>query len=154
MWAIPRTTSLMIDWVSCMHIFVNKENSFVLRLLLKDWNYFWNKYCNLPFSAICHSQFPFLIFAPSSWYQKERKLRCERACGKIKYLVNKKTYWRKNYYNFKGLYKTTCYKTKSNFSQFFYSHWLFYECFFFFPYKSVCKISKVNKISSSSFYYM
>ena len=30
----------------------------------------------------------------------------------------------------KGLYKTTCYKTNSNSSQFYFSHWLLHKCFF------------------------
>ena len=34
-------------------------------------------------------------------------------------------------YHIKGLYKTTCYKTRSNLSQFFFSHWLLRKCFFF-----------------------
>ena len=34
--------------------------------LLNDWNYFWNKYCNLPFLAICRSLLPLLIFLASS----------------------------------------------------------------------------------------
>ena len=36
---------------------------------------------------------------------------------------------KKNYYYFKGLCKTTCYKTNSVFFLFFFSHWLFCECF-------------------------
>ena len=53
--------------------------------LLNDWNYFWNKYCNLPFLAICRSLLPLLIFLASSWYQK---LGCEWACEtKKKWLI-------------------------------------------------------------------
>ena len=78
----------------------------------------------------------------------KRKLRCEGASEKNNYLVNKKTYWRRNIYHFKGFYKRTCYKTKSNFSKFFNSHWLLHE-FCLFPCKSVCKIWKVAEISSS-----
>ena len=43
-------------------------------------------------------------------------------------LRNKKTI----NYNLKGLYKTTCYKTKSDLPHFFFSHWLLHECFFSF----------------------
>ena len=43
---------------------------FVLCSLLSDWTYFWNKYCNLSFPAICCSQFLLLIFIASSWFQK------------------------------------------------------------------------------------
>ena len=44
-------------------------------------------------------------------------------------------------------------KRKSNLSQFSFSHWLLYH-FFFFCYKSVCKFSKTDKISSASFHYI
>ena len=107
--------------------------------------YFWNKYCNLPFLAIYRYQFPLLIFLASSWSKSENCTVNELANKKN--LVNKKTYKRKNNYHFKGLYKTTSYKTKSNFSQFFFSHWLLYDCFFFFSYKSVYKFWKIDKIS-------
>ena len=40
--------------------------------LLNYWNYFWNKYCNLPFLAYCRSLLPVLIFLASSWYQKAK----------------------------------------------------------------------------------
>ena len=79
--------------------------------------YFWNKYCNLPFLAIYRYQFPLLIFLGSSWSKSENCTVNELANKKN--LVNKKTYKRKNNYHFKGLYKTTSYKTKPNFSQFF-----------------------------------
>ena len=39
---------------------------------LSNWAYFWNKCCNLSFLAICHSQFPLLIFRASSWFQKAK----------------------------------------------------------------------------------
>ena len=39
---------------------------------LSDWNYFWYKYCNLTFLAICCSQFPLLIILASSWFQKKK----------------------------------------------------------------------------------
>ena len=42
-------------------------------------------------------------------------------------------------YHFKGLCKTTYYKTKPSYSQFFFPHWLMYESFFCFFYQSVCK---------------
>ena len=42
-------------------------------------------------------------------------------------------------YHFKGLYKTTYYKTKPSYSQLFFPQWLLYECFFCFFYQSVCK---------------
>ena len=48
-----------------------------------------------------------------------------------------------NYY-LKGLYKTICYKTKSNFSQFFFFQWLLYECFFLFPYQRVSKFENLK----------
>ena len=55
-------------------------------------------------------------------------------------------------HNFKGLYKMTCDKANSTFSQYFYTYWaLRVWPFFLFPYKSVCKILKIDKISSSAF---
>ena len=51
---------------------MRKENLFVLCLLLNDWNYFLNKYCNLPFLAKCHFLLPLLIFLASPWYQKAK----------------------------------------------------------------------------------
>ena len=81
--------------------------------LLNDWNYFWNKYCNLPFLAICHSLLPLLIFLASPWYEKA-KIGLQMSL-RIKKMIN---------CHIKGHYKTTCYKTKSNFFQFFLSHWL------------------------------
>ena len=125
----------------------------MLCLLLKDWHCFK---INI---VICHSQ---KFTVPSSTFRyflchphiKEQKFRCERACETNKYLMNKKAYWIKNHCHFKWLYKTSCYKTKSNFSQFLYSNLLLYECFFSFLNTSVCKIWKVDKTSSSSFYYI
>ena len=119
----------------------------------------------MPFPEIYRSQFHFLIFLVSSWYQRakiplrtslrnKQEFRWERACETNKYLMNKKAYWIKNHCHFKWLYKTSCYKTKSNFSQFLYSNLLLYECFFSFLNTSVWKIWKVDKTSSSSFYYI
>ena len=76
--------------------------------LLNDWNYFWNKYCNLPFLAICCSLLPRLIFLLSSWYQKPN-IGLRMSLGNKK-MIN---------YHIKGLYKTIFCKTKSYFSQFF-----------------------------------
>ena len=112
----------------------------MLCLLLKDWHCFKINYCNLPFPEICRSQFHFLISLVSSCYQtakiplrtslrNKQKFRCERACETNKYLMNKKACWIKNHCHFKGLYKTTCYKTKSNFSQFLYSKLLHHPAF-------------------------
>ena len=133
--------------------FVSKENLFMLRSLLNDWNYFWIKYCNLPF---CSFKLPLLIFLASSWYQKT-KITLQTSLRNKKNLVNKNTYWGKMInYQFKGLYKTACYKTKSNFSQNkIFPLCLLYECFFFlFPCKSVCKFWKIDKISSASFHFI
>ena len=93
--------------------------------LLNDLNCFWNKYCNLPFLAISRSLLPILIFLASSWYQ-QAKIGL-RMSWQNKKMIN---------YHIKGLYKTTCYKTKSNCSLFFLSHWLLHKCFFLFPYPS------------------
>ena len=107
-----------------MHILPAKK-LFVLCSLLNDWNYIWNKYCNLPFLAICPSLLPLLIILASSWYQKAK-------IGLRMSLQNKKMI----NYHIKGLYKSTCYKTKSNFSEFFFSHWLLHKCFFSFLIKA------------------
>ena len=89
MWALLQTAKRHI----CT--FVSKENLFVLRSLLKDWNYFWNKYCNLLFLAICRSQFPLLIFLASSWHQKTKialwtSLRNKKKSCEQKGLLKKK----------------------------------------------------------------
>ena len=46
-------------------------------------------------------------------------------------------------YHIKGLYKTTCYKTKSNFSQFFFSHRRLLKCFFSFLIKAFKNFEKL-----------
>ena len=75
-----------ILWVKKMH---------VLRPLLNDWNYFWNKYDNLPFLGIRYSQFPILIFRALSWYQKA-EITLWTSLQKKKKSREKKTYWGKN----------------------------------------------------------
>ena len=80
------------------------------------------------------------------------KLWCEWA-WEIKKMTN---------YHLRGLYQTNCYKRKSNFSQFFFSHWLLYERFFSFlinvllNFKNLkilieifCQKPKVSKVISS-----
>ena len=134
----------------------------MLCLLLKDWHCFKINYCNLPFPEICRSQFHFLISLVSSCYQtakiplrtslrNKQKFRCERACETNKYLMNKKAYWIKNHCHFKGLYKTSCYKTKSNFSQFLYSNLLLYECFFSFLIQAFVKSEKLIRLHHPAF---
>ena len=111
--------------------FVRQENLIVLRSLLKEWNHFWNK------CLACH---PWLFAVTSFpfWYPWHEKANIAlRMSLRNKKMIN---------YHLKGLHKTTCYKTKSNFSQFFFSHWL-YECFFF-TYQSVSKFWKIDKILS------
>ena len=46
------------------------------------------------------------------------------------YFLNKYCNWLMINYHIKGRYKTTYYKTNSNSSQFFISHWLLRKCFF------------------------
>ena len=85
----------------------------------------------MPFLAICRSV-PRLIFLASSWYQKAKiGLRMSLRSKKM---IN---------YHFKGLYKTTCYKTKSNFSQFFFSDWMLHKCFFSFLIKAFTDFGKL-----------
>ena len=54
-------------------------------------------------------------------------------------------------YHIKGLYKTTCYKTKYNFSQF---SFLIDCCMsvFLFPYERVCKFWEIDKIHQQAFF--
>ena len=87
--------------------------------LLNDWNCFWNKYCDLPFLAICYFLLPLLIFLASSSYQKA-KIGL-RMSWQNKKMIN---------YLIKELDQATCYKTKPKFSRFFFSHWLLRKCFF------------------------
>ena len=100
--------------------------------LLNDRNYFWNKYCNFTFLTIGCSLLPLLIFLASSWYQKTK-------IGLRMSLRNKKII----NYHIKRLYKTTCYKTQSNFSQFFFSHWLLRKCFFSFLIEAFANFEKL-----------
>ena len=60
-------------------------------------------------------------------------------------LISKSTNWAANELSKqkKGLYKTICYKTKSNFSQFFFSHSLLHKCFFSFLIKACANIEKL-----------
>ena len=113
---------------------------FVLCLLLNDWNYFWNKCCNLSFLAIFRSLFPHLIFLVSSWYQKAK-------IGPQTSLQNKKMI----NYHIKGRYKTTCYKTKSNFSQFFFSLLLLHKCFFSLLIKLFANVEKLIRFHWQAF---
>ena len=46
-------------------------------------------------------------------------------------------------YHIKWLNKTTCYQTNSNFSQFFFSHWLLHKCFFSFLIKAFANFEKL-----------
>ena len=111
---------------------------FLLCSLLNDRNYFWNKYCHLPLLAIC--LLPLLIFLASCWYQKAK-------IGLRMSLQNKKLI----NHHIKGLYKTTCYKTKSNFPQFFFSHWLMHKCFFSFLVKVFENFEKLIRFHWQAF---
>ena len=118
--------------------------------------------------VICHSQ-KFAVPNFRFWYFlrhpdiKDWKMRCQYACEINKYIVNEKTYRRKNNYHFERLYKATCYKM-SNFSPIFLFlmtnasliHLFLYPShpFYLLPYKSVYKIWNFCRIRSSSFYYM
>ena len=119
--------------------------------LLNDWNHFLKKHCDLPFLAICCYQFRLLISLASSWYQKA-KIALQTS------LQNKKKIWRERpieekmiNYHFKGYYKTTCYKTKSKFSQFFFSNRLLYDCFFLFSYKTFLNFEKLIRFLWQAF---
>ena len=108
--------------------------------LLNDWNYFWNKYCNLPFLAICCSLLPRLIFLLSSWYQKPN-IGLRMSLGNKK-MIN---------YHIKGLYKTTFYKTKPNFSQFFFSQWVLHKRFISFLIKAFSNFEKLIRFHWQDF---
>ena len=110
------------------------------RLLINDSIYYWYKYCNLPFLAISRSHLPFWCFLRHPDIKK-LQLRCEWACE----IQNKFNY------EIKGLYKTTCYKTRSNFSQFFFSYWLLHECFFSFLIKAFLIFEKLIRFHWQAF---
>ena len=107
--------------------------------------YFWNKYCNLPFLAIYRSQFPLLIFLASSWSKSENCTVNELLIKKI--LWTKRLIKEKIIIILKGFIKQPLTKQSPTFLSFFFSHWLLYDCFFFFSYKSVYKFWKIDKIS-------
>ena len=54
-------------------------------------------------------------------------------------------------YSHKWLCKTTCYKTKSNFSQFFCPHWLLQKRFFSFLIKAFANFEKLIRFHLQSF---
>ena len=107
--------------------------------LLNNWNYFWNKYCNLPFLAICCSLLPLWYFLGHPDIKKQ-KLGCKWAC-ETKKMIN---------YHIKRLYKTTCYKIKSNFSEFF-SHWLLHKRFFSLLIKAFANFEKLMRFHRQTF---
>ena len=134
--------------------FASKESLFVLRSLLSDWNYFWNKYCNFLFLAICRSQFPLLIFLVSSWIKK-KKLRCKRTY-KIKKKFEQIDLLKKKWLIviFNGFIKEPVKLNKVwLFSVFLFSLTSVWVIFLF-SYKSVCKSWKTEKITSASFDYI
>ena len=93
----------------------------------------------MPFLAIYRS-LPLLIFFASSWYQKAK-------IGLWMSLRNKKII----NYQIKGLYRTTCYKTKSNFSQLFFSRWLLHKYFFSFLIKAFANFENLIKFNWQAF---
>ena len=138
-WALLRTSNFSYDWLKWRVIyahFVSRENWFVLCSSLNDWNYFWNKYYNLSFLAICLSQYSLLIFLTSSYIEKQ-KLYCEWAC-KIKNWL------------------TTIIKcfVKQQSPPFLSFSFLIDWCMSIFSlfYQGVCKFWKIDKIPSASFH--
>ena len=117
----------------------------MLSSLLKDWNYFWNKYCNVLFVAICRSQFPLLIFLASSWHQKTKialwtSLKNKKKSCEQKDLLKKK--WLIAI--FKGFIKQPVKLKKNlNFLSFFFFHWLLDDCFFSFLIKAFVNLEKL-----------
>ena len=92
--------------------------------------------------VICHSQLFVIPYFPF-WYFlrhpdiKKQNLVCEWAC-KTKKWLNK-------------TYKTTCYKTMSNFSQLLFSHWLLHKCFFSFLTKAFANFEKLIRFHWQAF---
>ena len=97
--------------------------------ILLDWNYFWYKCCNLPFLAICCSQFPLLIFLASSWFQKSKIAPQMSLLNKKKWLI----------LILKGFIKQSVF-----YSVFFLSDFCI-SVFFLLPYQSVCKFEKLKR---------
>ena len=123
-----------------MYIFFSKENLFVLCSLLNDWNYFWNKYCNLPFLAIRGSPyFPF-AFLVSSWEQKVK-------IGQRMSLQNKNMI----IIILKGFIKQLAIKQSQFFPQFLFSHWLLYVCFSSFFIKAFANFEKLIRFYWQAF---
>ena len=54
-------------------------------------------------------------------------------------------------YHIKGLNKTTCYQTNSNFSQFFFPHWLLHKCFLSFLIKAFANFEKLIRFHWQAF---
>ena len=94
-------------------------------LRMKSGN-FWNRYCNLPFPAP-RSDISCVILISKSKYWAANELAKQK-------MIN---------YRIKGLYKKTCCKAKSNFSQSFFSHWLLHKCFIFFLIKTFANFEKM-----------
>ena len=123
----------------------------MLHLLPNDWNYFWNKYCNLTFLAICCSQFLLSIFFALSWYQKakitlwtsfrNKKKNCEQK-GLLK-----KTWL---IIILKGFIKQPLIKQSPTFLSFF-SQWLLYECYLHFLMKAFVDFEKLVRFHQQAF---
>ena len=122
-----------------MHILSVKK--MCLYSLLNGWNYFWNKYCNLPLLAICLFLLPLLIFLASSWYQKAK-------IGLRISLQNKKMI---NYHT-KDFTKQPVIKQSPTFICFSFLIACFIRVFFSFLIKAFFKFWKTDKISLASFY--
>ena len=102
--------------------------------LLSNWKYFKNKYCNLPFLAICRSQFPLLIFLASSWFQRAKIALQMRMRNKKTWLI----------ILLKGFVKQSIIEQSTTFLRFF-SYWLVYECFFSFLIKAFLNFEKLKR---------
>ena len=123
-----------------MQILSVKKICLCYGLLLNDWNYFWNKYYNLPFLAICHSLLTLLIFLASSWYQKAK-------IGLRVSLRNKKMIT-----ILKDFIKQSVIKQSPTFLSFSFLIDCNISFLFSFPYQSVCKFWKIDKISLANFH--
>ena len=104
--------------------------------LLNDWNYFWNKYCNLPFLAICLS--------PTSPFD----ISCVILKSKSKNWAVNELAKQKNDYHIKGLYKT---KKKLQLFSFIIFSLTAAQAFFLSPYQEFANFEKLTRFHWQAF---
>ena len=121
---------LSVKKIVCV-VFITKR----LKLFLKEILWF-----AIPsYFAVPYFSFWYFLRHPDI---KKQKLGSELACNPPPKMIN---------YHIEGLYKTTCYKTKSNFSQFFFSHWLLHKYFFSFLIKGFANFKNLIRFHWQAF---